>query len=79
MRSMTDDRAYRIRRNLTDAGCDTIMIEQFLELERRQRREEQYRLLSRYKAELLEALHRDAYKIDCLDHMVYTMQKEDQT
>ena len=51
--------------------------EQFLALEQAGRREEQYRLLSRHKAALLEELHQEQYRIDCLDHMVYAMQSED--
>lgn len=68
----------RIRRNLLDAGCDSETIEQFLKLEQQQRRKEQYRLLSRHRCVLLEKIHQDQYQIDCLDHMLYTMQKEDQ-
>lgn len=72
-----DDRIFKIKRNLSDAGCDAVQIAQFLELESKQKREAQYRLLNRHKACLLSKLHQDQYKIDCLDHMVYTMQKED--
>lgn len=73
-----NERMFQIRRNLLDAGCDSATIEQFLKLEQQQRRKEQYRLLSRHRYFLLEKMHQDQYKIDCLDHMVYTMQKEDQ-
>lgn len=78
MTTLTDDRIFKIRRNLSDAGCDSSLIEKFLCLEQDQNRKEQYRLLSRYKASLLEELHQEQYKIDCLDHMVYTMEKEDE-
>jgi len=74
---LTDDRIFKIRRNLSDAGCDTPLIEQFLLLEQTQRRKDQYRLLAQHKAALLEELHQEQYQIDCLDHMVYTMQEED--
>lgn len=77
MGTITNDRIFRIRRNLTDAGCDAALIAQFLELEQKRKRKEQYRLLSRHRTSLLEKLHQDQYKIDCLDHMVYFMQKED--
>ena len=59
--------AFKIRRNLADAGCEEQMIQDFFELGKEHRRAEQYRLLGRQKAFLL----------DCLDHMVYTMQEED--
>lgn len=77
MDTSTDDRIFKIRRNLSDAGCDAACIAHFLQLERAQKRKEQYLLLYRHKASLLEELHQAQYKIDCLDHMVYTMQKED--
>ena len=69
--------AFKIRRNLTDAGCEEQMIQDFFELGKEHRRAEQYKLLGRQKAFLLEQLHKDQYGIDCLDHMVYTMQEED--
>lgn len=77
MEIITSDRVFKICRNLLDAGCDAALIEQFLALEQAGRREEQYRLLSRHKAALLEKLHQEQYRIDCLDHMVYAMQSED--
>lgn len=70
-------RIFKIRRNLLDAGCDASLITQFLELEQKHQRKEQYRLLSRHRASLLDQLHQEQYKIDCLDYMVYTMEKED--
>ncbi len=77
MREFSEERIFKIRRNLSDAGCDAVLIEKFLELDNKKKRKEQYLLLSRYKATLLETLHNDQYKIDCLDHMVYMMEKED--
>ena len=78
MESFMDEHIFKIRRNLLDAGCDASFIEQFLALELGQKRKEQYQMLSRHKTILLEELHREQYKIDCLDHMVYFMQKEDE-
>ena len=69
MAAITEDRLFRIRRNLRDAGCGEELIERFISLESRRLRAEQYRLL--------DSLHREQYKIDCLDHMVYTMHRED--
>ena len=77
MEAKTDECIFKIRRNLSDAGCDAPLIEHFLELMQNQKRKEQYRLLSHHRASLLEKLHQDQYKIDCLDHMIYTMRKED--
>lgn len=77
MDAKPDECIFKIRRNLSDAGCDAPLIEHFLELMQNQKRKEQYRLLSQHRASLLEKLHQDQYKIDCLDHMIYTMRKED--
>lgn len=77
MEAKPDECIFKIRRNLSDAGCDAPLIEHFLELMQNQKRKEQYRLLSQHRASLLEKLHQDQYKIDCLDHMIYTMRKED--
>ncbi len=68
---------FKIRRNLSDAGCDKSQIEEFLNMEQKKDRQAQYRMLSQHRVSLLEELHREQYKIDCLDYMVYAMQKED--
>ena len=77
MEAMDEDRIFRIRRNLSDAGCSASQIVQFLELEEQRKRQEQYQMLSRQRALLLKELHRDQFRIDSLDYMVFTMQKED--
>lgn len=71
-----DERVFRITRNLTDAGCSKDMIEEFLALEQRHKRKEQHRLLMRHKTDLLQSLHKDQYKIDCLDYLIYTLQED---
>lgn len=78
MQEHCEDSLFRIRRNLQDAGCPTTVIAQFLDLEQRCCRKEQYRLLNCQKASLLQKLHRIQYKIDCLDHLVYVMQQADE-
>ena len=70
METLTDNQIFKIRRNLSDAGCGVPLIEKFLLLEQNHRREEQYRLLSQHRLSLLEALHQDHY-------LVYAMEKED--
>ncbi len=77
MKVIKEEDIFRIKRNLSDAGCTAQTIERFLELEQSGLRKEQYRMLVRHKLALLEKLHKEQYKIDCLDHMVYSMKKED--
>ena len=78
MKALTDERIFKIRRNLSDAGCSASLIARFLELEQNKNRKEQYRLLCQHRLSLLDKLHKCQYKIDCLDHMVYSRQKEDE-
>lgn len=78
MQELSEEQAFRIRRNLQDAGCSIAVITQFLELEQRCCRTEQYRILACQKAALLQKLHQIQYKIDCLDHLVYTMQQKEE-
>ena len=59
METLTDNQIFKIRRNLSDAGCDVPLIEEYLLLEQNHRRKEQYRLLSQHRLSLLEALHQD--------------------
>lgn len=78
MKTISEEQAFRIRRNLKDAGCGMPVVTQFLDLEQRHCRREQYRLLSCQKTVLLQKLHRIQYKIDCLDHLIFVMQQEDE-
>ncbi len=71
------DHVFKIRRNLIDAGCDTVQIEAFLTLEKGHRRSAQYQFLAQHREKLLTELHQQQNKIDCLDYMVYAMQCED--
>ena len=50
---------FKIRRNLSDAGCDESQIEHFLKMEKEKDRQAQYRLLSQHRASLLEELHQE--------------------
>lgn len=78
MKEISEEQVFRLRRNLQDAGCNANLVVQFLHLEQTQCRKEQYRLLSCQKAALLQKLHQIQYKIDCLDHLVYQMQQQDE-
>lgn len=61
--------------NLKDAGCDLETAEQFMELEKQGAHQEQMRMLSRHRRHLLDCLHRDEKRIDCLDYLVDLLQK----
>ena len=72
MNGLTDEQL--LLRNLTDAGCDDSMIEQYLKLKKEGREKEQIRLLSLHRASLLDRLHVSQHMIDCLDYLIYQME-----
>lgn len=63
--------AYTVLQNLKDAGCTDNMVEQFMALHDTN---QQMRLLMRHRKQLLEELHREEKRIDCLDYLLYQMQ-----
>lgn len=68
--------AYTVLQNLTDAGCTDEMVEKFMALQDSEDEEQQIRLLSGHRKHLLEKLHKDEKRIDCLDYLIYQMQNK---
>jgi len=63
-------------RNLADAGCDAATTEQFLTLEREGKLKEQRRLLLKQREQLLQTVHENQERIDCLDFLLYSMEQK---
>jgi len=63
----------QIRGNLIDAGCDSSIIEQFESLDASGRQAEQERLLKCYRCQLMDRIHKEQKKLDCLDYLIYAM------
>lgn len=61
--------------NLEDAGCGPEVAERFLALESAGQHQEQLKLLSDHRRHLLDCLHREERRIDCLDYLVYQLEK----
>ena len=61
--------------NLEDAGCGPEFAKRFLALERSGQYREQLRLLSDHRRQLLDCLHQEERRIDCLDYLVYQLEK----
>lgn len=61
--------------NLADAGCGPEFAERFLALEHAGQHQEQLNLLSDHRRRLLDCLHREERRIDCLDYLVYQIEK----
>ena len=66
---VTGDEA--VIRNLKDAGCDLAVIDQFTALQKAELIEAQIRLLSDHRNLLLQNIHADQRKLDCLDFLLY--------
>jgi hypothetical protein len=58
--------------SLKDAGCDGVMIKQYLQA----KPVEQLRILTGYRSALLEKLHTKQKQLDCLDYLIYMMKKQ---
>ena len=77
--NLTRERAFRLRRNLADAGFCEGDIEKFIKLDERGERREQFLMLENRRRALLLQLHDSQYMIDCLDHMLSVLQRKNKT
>lgn len=66
-----------LRQNLIDAGCDPEIVQQCMELARGQRTAEMKWVLTRHRRTLLDTVHAEEKKIDCLDYLFYKMEKDE--
>lgn len=62
--------------NLKDAGCDESTIEIFMDDIKNGKVDDGLKLLATHRRSLLDALHKDQKKIDCLDYLVFIMRKK---
>lgn len=65
-----------LRQNLVDAGCEREIVQRCMELAQQKKTGEMKRILARHRRTLLDALHADEKRIDCLDYLVYSMDKK---
>ncbi len=63
-------------RRLKDTACDTRMIRMFFQPEKEERTIRQLRLLSGHRKFLVQTLHEDREKIDCLDFLIFSLKRE---
>lgn len=57
--------------NLEDAGCDSELIERFMDLLKTGRKEAGLSLLAKHRRFLLDCCHADQKRIDCPDYLIY--------
>lgn len=61
--------------NLVDAGCDNELIEQLMDLLKTGRKEAGPSLLTKHRRYLLDCYHANQKRIDCLDYLLYQMNR----
>lgn len=66
-----------IYQNLLDAGCDEIMANRCMLLLQEGKKSDMIPVLSNHRKNLLEAVHREQKQIDCLDYLIYRIQREE--
>ncbi len=64
--------------NLEDAGCSNDMIEEYISDLENGKTVLGEILLTQHRRNLLENLHKEQKKIDCLDYLLYMMKKQKQ-
>lgn len=65
-----------IVQNLIDAGCGQELIAEFMDDLRKDNISKDLKLLEAHRRILLDNLHKEQKRIDCLDYLVYKMTKE---
>lgn len=66
-----------VRQNLIDAGCDAELIAALEACFDNPKQRD--RLLAKHRRALLDQIHKEEKQISCLDYLVYTMNKENDT
>ncbi|MEA4874947.1 MAG: hypothetical protein RR738_01235 [Anaerorhabdus sp.] len=67
-----------IKQNLKDAGCDSETIDSFMICKEKGTSKEQVKLLEKHRIKLLDKVHENQKCIDCLDYLVYQINKENE-
>jgi hypothetical protein len=73
-RKMKADSA--VIQNLIDAGCGKETISKFTALSKKEESSGQLKLLAEHRKTLLETLHVDQDKLNCLDYLIYKIRKQ---
>lgn len=66
-----------LRQNLLDAGCGADTVRRCMDLAERRERGELLRVLARHRQALLNAVHEGEKRIDCLDYLVYQIERQE--
>ena len=75
--NLESDRS-EILQNLYDAGCDAKTIQKYIKLQNEGKKQEQLRLLSQQRRNLLHVVHENQKRIDCLDYLIHRVETNEQ-
>lgn len=65
-----------LRQNLIDAGCDQKIVKRCMDLVQGKKTAEIKQILARHRQTLLNTVHAEQKKIDCLDYLIYKIDKD---
>lgn len=63
---------------LKDAGCELEFIHNFMELRESGQKKAALLLLKDWRKALLDCIHENQYKLDCLDYLLWKMERNEQ-
>lgn len=69
---------HSIMENLKDAGCDKKEIIEFIELYEKEKISEELGFLENYRKALMNRIHMENKKLDCLDYLIYTIKQRNE-
>lgn len=69
----------RILRNLQDAGCDENTMNAFFQITGEKNTERRLLLLGKHRKQLLSQIHETQKQIDCLDYLIFEIEKRQKT
>ena len=74
-RTLFNKETDAIVQNLKDAGCNACTITDFMENLKEGKTAEGLKLLAVHRRSLLDHLHEEQKRIDCLDYLVWQMER----
>lgn len=73
--AQANDIVGRVYQNLVDAGCDKETTDKCMLIVQKGSYSEMLPILAQHKAFLLDGVHVGQKQIDCLDYLIYNIQK----
>lgn len=64
-----------VMQNLIDAGCNSALAEYYAQLILDGKMQSALNILGKHRKHLLDEVHTNQKRIDCLDHLIYKIEK----